>query len=316
MKYIISWVAFLCAALIILPVSMNLFSSKKNIKPEQSVSVKNISVYFTDTGKVKTMDINEYIVGVVSAEMPASFESEALKAQAVAARTYTLSKLKQGSSSAEHKGADVCTDFAHCQAYIPQEKAVENWGKNASEYLKKCKNAVCDTANIIMVYDNEPVRAVFHSSSSGKTENAKDVWGGNVPYLVSVESPGEEKCPSHESVVTVTADEFKKTVMAKYNVDFSGAFIGKAEKTSAGMVKYLEVGNTKIKGTEIRTMFKLRSACFDVTVKDENVIFNVTGNGHGVGMSQYGANYLASVGYDYRQILKKYYTGIEFDSIK
>lgn len=315
LKYIISWVAILSIALLLLPLSVNFISSVESPSKDKSESIKSINVLLSENGEIKTMDINEYIVGVVAAEMPATFEVEALMAQAVAARTYTVSKLNENVHSKVHKGADICTDPTHCQAYISPKDACAAWKENASDYLKKCKKAVYDTANVIMVYKDEPVKAVFHSSSSGITENAADVWGGDVPYLVSVESPGEEKCPSHKSKVTVSIDEFKKTVSKKYAVDFSKKIIGTSVKTSGGMVKELEVGNVKIKGTEIRSMFSLRSASFDAVEDGKNIVFDVVGNGHGVGMSQYGANYLASVGYDYKQILKKYYTGIEFSAL-
>ncbi len=315
MKYIISWVAILSIALILIPMGVNLILCNQPPSEIKTDVVRNIKVLMSENNEIKTMDINEYIVGVVAAEMPATFEVEALMAQAVAARTYTVSRLKETAHSKVHKGADICTDPSHCQAYISQKDACAKWDKNASEYLKKCKKAVYDTSDVIMVYEDEPVKAVFHSSSSGLTECAADVWGGDVPYLVSVESPGEEKCPSHKSKVTVSVSEFKKIVSKKYNVDFSGRIIGASVKTDGGMVKELEVGNIKIKGTEIRSMFKLRSACFEVRVDEKNIVFDVVGNGHGVGMSQYGANYLASVGYDYKQILKKYYTGIEFSAL-
>lgn len=315
MKYIILWVAFLGALLIAFPLSVNLLFFEKSGSNENDENFKKITVYFADEDTVKTMDLNEYILGVVSAEMPASFEYEALKAQAVAARTYTINKIENNTVSKEHKGADICTDFYHCQAYTTSEDACKKWSENARNYLKKCKNAVKETGDTIMVYDGEVVKAVFHSSSSGKTENAENVWGGSVPYLVSVDSPGEELCPSHKSMVSVSVKDFKKTVSEKYNVDFEKNIIGKIKKTSSGSVEYIEIGNLKIKGTDIRTMFGLRSACFDVKINDGNVTFDVTGNGHGVGMSQYGANYLASLGYDYEQILKKYYTGVKFCTV-
>lgn len=315
MKYIVSWIAFLMTILIILPIALNGASGFE--KPEDNAVgySKNVKVFFHKTNTVKTMPLEEYLFGVVAAEMPASFESEALKSQAVAARTYTLNKIKNRSASDVHKGADICTDFSHCQAYISEEDAVKNWGKNASEYLKKCKNAISETAGEIMIYDDEPVKAVFHSSSSGKTENAKDVWGGDVPYLVSVDSPGEALCPSHKSEVVKTVDEFKKIVLKNYKVDFNEKLIGSISHTDAGAVKTIEIGNKVFKGTEIRSMFGLRSACFNIKLSDDKVVFEVTGNGHGVGMSQYGANYLASKGYEYRQILKIYYTGVEIKNI-
>ena len=309
LKYIFSWIAFLLVLLFVIPLSLAGLSGDGKGEYDIADDSKKISVLLKESGEKKTMTLSDYLVGVVAAEMPASFEYEALKAQAVAARTYAVSKLKNDNAKSEHNGADMCSDFAHCQAYISQKTAAKNWGKNASEYLKKCKNAVNETSGEIMEYDGQPIKAVFHSSSSGKTENARDVWGGDVPYLVSVTSPGEEACPSHESEVSVPLDEFKSKISAKFATDFSKEIIGKAQYNKSGSVQGISVGGVSIRGTQMRSLFNLRSACFKAEVRDGRVVFKVTGNGHGVGMSQYGANYLAAHGYDYEKILKKYYSG-------
>lgn len=315
MKYIFSWVAFLAVLFIILPIGISGIFFNGDEAITNGDLPRKICLLNTKTGKKENMEFEKYILGVVMAEMPATFDSEALKAQSVAARTYALAKMKSESGIMAHRGADVCDDFAHCQAYITEKKAKSNWNKNASEYLKKCKNAVDDTEGEIMIYDGEPIKAVFHSSSSGKTENARDVWGGSVDYLVSVESPGERECPSHESEVSVGIEDFKEKVKKEYKADFSKEIIGEAEYNDSGSVKSLSVGTVRIKGTEIRKMFDLRSTSFKAEVVGDKVIFRVVGNGHGVGMSQYGANYLAKSGYDYKQILKRYYSGVEIEKI-
>ncbi len=315
MKYIFFWIAFLVVLFIMLPIGISGIFFKGNEVISNGDLPREICLLNTKTGKKENMEFEKYILGVVMAEMPATFDSEALKAQSVAARTYALSKMKSERGISTHHGADVCDDFAHCQAYVTMKKAMSNWGKNASECLEKCKNAVRDTEGEVMLYDGEPIKAVFHSSSSGKTENARDVWGGNVDYLVSVESPGERECPSHESEVSVEIKAFKEKVKKEYKADFSKEIIGEVMYNESGSVKSLSVGTVKIKGTEIRKMFNLRSACFKAEVTDDMVIFKVVGNGHGVGMSQYGANYLAKSGYDYMQILKRYYNGVEIEKI-
>ena len=313
MKYIISYIAAMTVSVLVIPLAIcTLRMSDSGGK--EDFGGENVRVLMADTGKVVTQTMDEYLVGVVAAEMPAAFDTQALMAQAVAARTYALQKMKS-SSSPTHSNADVCTDFRHCQAYITEEKAKTNWGKNASENYKKCKNAVVQTSGEIMVYDGEPIKAVFHSSSSGQTENASDVWGSDVPYLTSVKSPGEQLCPSHKSEVTVSEDEFKSALSKKYNVDFSGSFIGKTERSKSGLVKTIAVGDKTIKGTQMRELFGLRSANFKIERTGGNIVFKVSGNGHGVGMSQYGAQYLATHGYDYKRILKKYYSGAQLEKI-
>lgn len=304
MKYIIFWVAFLMIFLVVFPIMLFVPKTVNDNKKDIGVSV-----LFHETGEVKNMMLEEYLFGVLMAEMPAKFEIEALKSQAVAARTYTLNKIKSQSVSAEHNGADICTDFSHCQAYVSKEQYQKS-NKNASENLKKFKKAISTTSGEIVVYNNEPIKAVFHSTSSGKTENASDVWDGDVPYLVSVESPGEELSPSYKSEVVKSVDEFKDA-FKNYNVNFGKSLIGKIKRSESGAVKTIEIGDKTFKGTQLRTIFGLRSACFEVKVSGEKITFYVTGNGHGVGMSQYGANYLASNGYDYKEILKKYYSGVE-----
>lgn len=262
---------------------------------------------------VETMDIEEYLIGVVAAEMPPSFEKEALKAQAVAARTYILSK--QGKKDDKHPDADVCVDSAHCKAYCTERELNERWGNDWQNiYREKIKNAVTETRGEIVTYNNEPIIAVFHSTSTGKTENSEDVWQTETPYLKSVESPGEELSPRFKSEVEISTDEFIRKISAlNSEANFSGArdkWVSDYVYTEGGAVNKVNIGGCIFEGTDIRSAFGLRSALFEIKV-GENVLFKVTGNGHGVGMSQYGANYAATQGNDYKEILKKYYTDTE-----
>ena len=311
MKYILIWVAILLLSVIAIPLCYNALFTGNGDMDDGSKIHSTIDVYFASEDKVKSMDTDEYILGVIAAEMPASFEIEALKAQAVAARTYTIEKVLSGSDKSHENGADICTDYTHCQAYITIDEAKKKWGKNASSLLKKCKKAVSDTQNIVALYDSEPIKAVFHAYSPGRTEDATDVWGGSVSYLKSVESPGDLKVPDYASEVRVPLDEFKEKLRKEYNVDFSEKILGKSAKTQGGAVETIEIGNRRLKGTDIRKHFNLKSACFEAVPCEEYILFKVRGYGHGVGMSQYGANYYAKEGYTYDEILKKYYTGIE-----
>ena len=262
-------------------------------------------------GQVQEMDLNQYLWGVVAAEMPASFEEEALKAQAVAARTYSLHK---AGNAANHPEADLCTDYACCQAWIAREKAQANWGENAEAYTEKIPQAVAETNNQVILYDGQLISAVFHSSSGQATQDAVAVWGNSVPYLQSVESPEGEEVPNYHSEVTFTAQEFKDTYLAAQpDAVLEGepaAWFGEPALTNGGSVGTIVIGGVTVTGVQAREIFGLRSAAFTVETTADSVTFQVTGFGHGVGMSQYGANAMAADGSTYTEILKHYYTGV------
>ena len=275
-------------------------------------SQTQIRVALTD-GSVLTLGLDQYLWRVVAAEMPASFELEALKAQAAAARTYTLSKL--GRTVEKHPDADVCTDITCCQAYIDPDQAAANWGDNAAAYTAKITSAVSETDGMAVLYDGQPIQAVFFSSAAGRTVDAVEVWGNSVPYLTGVDSPEGDEVPNYHSTVTFTLDEFKSKLLAQYpDADLSGDPAGWFQNTvpnSAGGVEQVDVGGVTVSGGALRTLLGLRSTSFTVTAGSQGVTFSVTGYGHGVGMSQYGANALAKQGKTYDEILKWYYTGVE-----
>lgn len=266
-----------------------------------------------DGDTVLEMDLGEYLIGVVRAEMPASFQPEALKAQAVAARTYTLYKIQTGGN---HGGdADICTDSTCCQAYLDEERARANWGADAEDNEKKVEEAVAETDGEVILYAGVPILAVFHSSSAGLTRQAGEVWLNDLPYLQAVDSPEPaEAIPNYYSRVEFTAEEFRGKILAAFpEADLSGGmetWLKDAVVDSAGSVSTVSVGGVTIKGSGLRSALGLRSACFTWEVRDGGLVFFVTGYGHGVGMSQYGANAMASRGADYREILTHYYTGV------
>lgn len=275
-----------------------------------------ISVYIKAEDKVVDMKIGEYLKGVVAAEMPADFEIEALKAQAVAARSYMLAReenYKKNGAPEEHKGAYSCTDFNHCKAWISETDRKAAWeaDKRESNWKKIC-DAVDSTKGVVMTYNGQYVNAVFHSTSSGKTERSADVWGGDVAYLQSVDSPGDSYSPKYNSNVTLSIDEFKQKAAGKIeNLDWGKGIVGEIVRSDAGGIKTIIIGGVEVKGTLMRTTFDLRSTNVEIEVTDTEVKMNVKGYGHGVGMSQYGANYLATQGKNYEEILKTYYTGID-----
>ncbi len=264
-------------------------------------------------GEVAEMTMADYLWSVTAAEMPASFEPEALKAQAVTARTYAVWKMAAGEPN--HPEADVCTDINCCQAFLSREQAAANWGAPAAEYTEKISAAVTETDGQIMTYEGQPIQAVFFSSSAGRTEDAVAVWGNAVPYLVGVDSPEGEDVPNYHTEVTLTAEEFRTAFLAQYpGADLSGepdAWFQNQTFTASGRVAAMDVGGVTVKGTQLRSLFSLRSTSFTVAPGEDSVTFRVTGYGHGVGMSQYGANALARQGKSYQEILSWYYTGVE-----
>ena len=260
------------------------------------------------------MTAAEYLPGVVRGEMPASFETEALRAQAAAERTYVYHQLAAGRKEA-HPDADVCTDPGCCSAWLSEEAAQEKWGDDFTAWEERIEDAVAATDGQVALYRGEPILAVFHSSSAGRTAEAGDVWSGDVPYLRSVDSPeGEETVPNYYSTVSFTAAEAKALLAAAHpELTYSGGpdkWFGEAERDESGRVGAVEVCGTPLRGVEVRRIFSLRSACFTIDAQADGVTFRVTGYGHGVGMSQYGANELARQGKTWQEILTWYYAGI------
>lgn len=261
-------------------------------------------------GEPVGMSVYDYLVGVVAAEMPAGFEPEALKAQAVAARSYLERALSSGS---KHENADICADSTCCQAYISLRKMQESWGGDYEKNLERISSAVSGTDGEYLVYNGEPVLAAFHSSSAGKTESSGAVWS-ELPYLVSVDSPETESdVPNYISSLALSELDFRDTILhLRPEADMTGSadgWLGDIERNDSGRVMSAAVGGVKISGEDMRSLFSLRSTAFALEYKDGAFIFTVTGYGHGVGMSQYGANVLARQGADHREILEHYYTG-------
>ncbi len=263
---------------------------------------------------VESMALDVYLQGVVRGEMPASFELEALKAQAAAERTYIYYQLAAGRKEA-HPNADVCTDPSCCNAWLSEEAAREKWGGDFDGWESRIEEAVAATDGQVALYDGQPILAVFHSSSAGKTAGAGDVWSGDMPYLRSVDSPeGEETVPNYYSAAEFTAAEAKALLaQAHPELTFSGGpdkWFGAVEKDESGRVGTVEVCGAPLRGVEVRRIFSLRSACFTIDAAADRVTFRVTGYGHGVGMSQYGANELARQGRTWQEILLWYYADI------
>jgi stage II sporulation protein D len=245
-------------------------------------------------------DIEDYIIGVVAAEMPVTFNEEALMAQAVASRTYTIYELEKGKSI-----SDIF------QAHIDKSQLRSKWGNNFDEYYNKVKNAVYSTKGEIMIFENEPVLAVFCSSSGGKTESSENVWGSPLPYLKTVSSEWDSDAPNFETAVTIDKNDFFNKLGTKETTD-----IKITERTPADYVKTVSVGNKLFSGSQFRQIFNLKSTDFNITLDNENAVITTKGYGHGVGMSQYGAEFMAQSGNTYHEILKHYYTNVDFAVIE
>ena len=279
------------------------------LPPGEIDSARTLRVLDGDT--VTEMSFSDYLQGVLRAEMPASFAQDALCAQAVAARTYTYYKMQNGGNHGDT--ADICTDHTCCQAFLGKEKAADNWGKNAERYEAKIENAVSATDGQVMLYGGAPILAVFHSSSAGETWNSGQVWAQDLPYLQSVSSPEGEGVPNYYSTVELTEAEFReKFLAARPEADLSGPASGwiRDPVMDGVHVESVTIGGVSVSGPSVRSIFGLRSASFTAEAGDGKITFYVTGYGHGVGLSQYGANAMAEAGSTWREILEHYYTGV------
>lgn len=276
-----------------------------------------ITVYNTAEDKLLEVNFEEYLVGVLAGEMPASYETEALKAQAVAARSYILSRIAdclEGKTSEEHKGAMVCTNYEHCNAWRDISEQKKSWDvRYADDYEAKLRRAVKLTEGEYMVYDNRVVKAYFYAISGGRTENVEEVWGTALPYLKSVPSREDIGSDGYESRSAYPKDLFVqklKSAKSEVNITELKSCVGEVKNTQAGSVSEIVIGGASFTGKEIRELFNLRSTNFSIETEGDKVTFIVRGYGHGVGMSQNGANVMAQQGKSYREILSHYYTGV------
>ncbi len=336
MKKVVSYILLMAIIVVLVPfaiIQMNgkeegpvqvpdkIESNTNNGKPETAIT---INVYMHTQKKTVKMYLEDYIKGVLAAEMPAEFDIEALKAQAVAARTYALGRAaKLYGSAGVHDDADVCTDHTHCQAWVSKEQAMKNWGLLASfKYWNKITRAVNETQGQVIEYNRVLINPLFHSNSGGHTENVEDVWGGtSEPYLKGVKSMGEDKFREYESTVELSETEMIKA-LKKNNPKIklnSGNLLQNIKingYSSGNRVLSMNIGNEKINGTDFRKIFNLKSTNFKLKrLAGGKISITTYGYGHGVGMSQCGANYMAQKGSDYKEILKYYYKGVEITKL-
>lgn len=264
---------------------------EENIKQEKMVTI------YRNSGQILKLELEEYIVGVVAAEMPASFSSEALKAQSVVARTYALRRISRG---------EKLTDTVSTQAYIDMDQMKTKWGADYSKYYNKIKSAVSKTQGEYITYQGNYINAVYHSTSNGYTEDAINVWNESFPYLKSVESSWDKKVSSYER----TINKDFRNVLEVTGLNEVGE-IKILSRNQSGRVETIQVGDKTYSGVEFRNLLGLRSADFDIEIIDGKLEITTRGYGHGVGMSQYGANEMSKQGYSYKQIINHYYTGVQ-----
>ncbi|MBE6642878.1 MAG: stage II sporulation protein D [Ruminococcaceae bacterium] len=289
-------------------------SQKREEVPFDKEELEEITVelYITSTGEKVCMDIEEYVVGVMMAEVPYNYDAEALKAMAVAIRSYALRRVSRNEKSPVHLAAHLCDDYSHCMGYISFADAEKRWGKERTDvYYKTLEDAVNETEGEILRYGDCIADTVFHASSGGFTESAQNVWGVEVPYLVSVPTP--DKLPVSRRIFS--SAEFCELLLDSVGtIELSGdasEWIEKIEKDDKGRVSRIFIGGKVISGRRLREIFDIDSTCFEVTCEDGNIIFDTVGKGHGVGMSMAGADAFAKSGKDYRKILEHYYPETE-----
>ncbi|HZK21396.1 MAG TPA: stage II sporulation protein D [Oscillospiraceae bacterium] len=276
---------------------------------------KEISVFLSANKNVVSVSELEYICGSVAAEMPATYNEQALMAQAVACYTNAV-RLKaentKNTSDTTFLGADISNDTSVHQGYLTKEERQKKWGDSFEKYEKKIKDAANSVLGQTLTYKGEPCVAAFHAISTGSTENAEVVWGKNIDYLKSVRSTGDPLSPSYLTTLSLTKEQFcdiAKSLGASPDIEDKSTWIGEIKSTDSKTVTSIEIGGKSFTGAEVRSAYSLKSAAFTVSASDTGVTFKVYGYGHGVGMSQYGADYMARQGSSYEEILKHYYKG-------
>lgn len=327
MRSLIGAILAILVLVIVIPAlivrSTTLFTSSYSLKnqlgkPETVL----INVYIAEQNRNAELELEDYIKGVVAAEMPAEFELEALKAQAVAARTYAVKNMVRfgGTGLASHVGSDVSTDPREGQAWQSSEQLKEKWGKNYNQYASKISRAVDETRGVIVTYQGEPIHAVFHSTSGERTASAKEVWGFDYPYLASVPCQWDRQSPRYHDEKKYSVAELEQRLGSDAGVVAAvqgggGAPAQVLSLTESGRVDQVRMGTKTFNGQELRDKLALRSTNFTIEVQGDGFVFHTIGYGHGVGLSQYGSNGMAKEGMDFKKILTYYYTGVALKNI-
>lgn len=298
-------IMLLALIILIIPIITIKVLNKKEEQTIKNITIeknKIVRVKRTEKNIIEKIPLEKYLIGVIAGEMPVSYEIEALKAQAIAARTYTMKKLENNKEN-EYDLVDTVND----QVYLDEEYLKKTWQNKYEENIKKLKQAVNETAGMYLTYEGNIIQAFFFSTSSGNTENCKDVFGQELPYLTSVSSTWDETSPSYEETKTYTKEEFYNKLNIPYNEKINIKII----RNETNSINKIIINDKEIKGTDFRFKLGLRSTNVELIEQEQNIIIKTKGYGHGVGMSQYGAKQMAIKGYKYDEILKHYYKGTE-----
>jgi len=327
-RYLLIWIVAMPLLLVLMPAALvSLYSPKAEAGKEsvaEAVTVSlaappaelQIKVYRTEKKVVETLPLEQYIEGVVAAEMPAEFELEALKAQAMAARTYIARRLREGKFEDVPEGAHVLDTIEH-QVYMDDRQRRERWGEQYEWKNRRIRQAVQDTAGIILTYNGEPIDATFFSTSNGFTENASEYWEKPIPYLKSVPSPWDMESPRYEQTVAFPVAEVERKLGVKLDqqaVSSGGAWRVDA-MTTGNRIGRITIGGKEFTGREVREKLNLNSSSFSMELRGDQIWITTKGYGHGVGMSQWGANGMAKMGRKAEQIVKYFYQGIDLAPI-
>lgn len=278
-------------------------------------------ILLTETGEVLTLSERDYLIGAVCAEMPPLYHAQALRAQAVASYTNAVRMRAANRAAPDEalKGADLSDSTDSHQGYMTEQELREKFGENYDKYIGLVASAVDEVIGNVITYDGQPITAAFHAICSGRTESAAILWGKDLPYLQPVVSTGDKLSPDYSSTLILTADQFREKASALEGADLSGdaaGWAGEAQVSESQTVTQITIGGKNFTGEQVRAAFDLRSPCFTLTYQDGSFAFEVCGYGHGIGMSQYGADYMARQGSTWEEILTHYYTGVTIEKVK
>lgn len=296
--------------------------SQPQDKSEKTGIYDTFSVLDVSTGEVISVSARDYVIGAVCAEMPATFEEEALKAQAVSAYTYAVRQClrEEENPTEELCGADFSNDPSKYQGYYTRAQAEQFYGENFDEYYGKIETAVDSVSGYVITYEDQPIIPAFHSMSAGVTESAENAWGTAVEYLVPVESACDKEAPKYLEEVRLDKETLREKLTGSLGADLAlpedfTKWLAVNEVSSSGTVLSVSVGDTAVSGSDIREALSLRSANFEVRFEGDEAVFTTKGYGHGVGMSQYGANFMAQSGKSWTEILEHYYPGCTVEKL-
>ncbi|WP_202079579.1 stage II sporulation protein D [Caldalkalibacillus salinus] len=287
------------------------------IAKQGNAPVIMVSVYRTETGDIEKVPLEAYIRGVVASEMPTDFELEALKAQALAARTYIIRRLVEKDFSDVPEGS-VVTDTIKHQVFQNEEELRARWGIEYERKISRINEAVNATMGLVLTFQGHPINATFFSTSNGYTENSEDYWGAEIPYLRSVESPWDTESPHYKNETTMSIEALQDKLNTTISVPASSdqPVMEVVSRTAGNRVSEVAIGDQTFTGKEIRELLELDSSHFDISIVNQSAVIQTTGYGHGVGMSQWGANGMAAEGHTAEEIVQYYYENIAIEDYR